>query len=137
MRNPYPPPSSPRPTLRQTTIPETIGRAPHPDRPVPIDTSTHTQGNDWQFGASHPATGGSVISPRHRDRDLRARHLGASRYDVLKLACSEYHMGMDGVPLLMEDILDVRGFSQVTGNIDDVVMCYNDIILPVAANEAA
>jgi hypothetical protein len=38
-------------------------------------------------------------------------------------------MGMNGVTQLTEDILDARGFSQVTGNVDDVVMCYNDIIL--------
>ncbi len=36
-------------------------------------------------------------------------------------------MGMDGVPLLTEDMLEARGFSQVMGNIEDVVMCYNDI----------
>ena len=46
----------------------------------------------------------------------------------MKLACPEYHIGLDGVPLLTEDILEARGFSQVTGNIDDMVMCYNDII---------
>jgi hypothetical protein len=38
-------------------------------------------------------------------------------------------MGMDGVPLLTEDMLEARGFSQVTGNVEDVVMCYNDIVL--------
>ena len=47
----------------------------------------------------------------------------------MKLACPEYHIGMDGITLLTEEILEARGFSQVTGNIEDVVMCYNDIIL--------
>ena len=47
----------------------------------------------------------------------------------MKLACPEYHIGMDGVTLLTEEILEARGFSQVTGNIDNAVMCYNDIIL--------
>jgi hypothetical protein len=108
IRNPYSPTTSPRPTLRQTTIPETIGRAPRPAMPERIDTSTHDRGNDQGFGVGRPVVGGPIISPRHRDRDLRARHLGASRYDVLKLACSEYHIGMDGVPLLTEDILEAR-----------------------------
>ena len=39
-------------------------------------------------------------------------------------------MGMDGVPLLTEDILEARGFAQVTGSVEDVLLvCYNDIIL--------
>ncbi len=36
---------------------------------------------------------------------------------------------MDGVPTLTEDILEARGFAQVTANVEDVVVCYNDIIL--------
>jgi hypothetical protein len=36
---------------------------------------------------------------------------------------------MDGVPTLTEDILAARGFAQATANVEDVVVCYNDIIL--------
>jgi hypothetical protein len=129
VRNPYPLTTPPQPTLRQTTILETIGRAP--DRNVRVETSPHTRcdGDEPSSGASRPVVGGPIISPCHRDSDLRARHLGASRYNVVKLACPEYHIGLDGVPLLTEDILEARGFSQVTGNVEDVVMCYNNIIL--------
>ncbi len=111
------------------TIPETIGRGsgsgiPNPigmatgfhggdrsipegrDRisglPPPIDTVAGLRGRDR---GDRPFMGGSVISPRTRDRDLRAHTLGASRFDVIKLACSEYHVGMDGVPTLTENIL--------------------------------
>jgi hypothetical protein len=60
---------------------------------------------------------------------MRACSLGASRVDVIRLACSEYHIGMGGVTTLTEDILEARGFSQVTANVEDVVVCYSDIIL--------
>ncbi len=36
---------------------------------------------------------------------------------------------MDGVPTLTDNILAERGFAQATANIEDVVVCYNDIIL--------
>jgi hypothetical protein len=129
IRNPYYPSSQPRPSLRQTTIPETLGRDSGPGMPPHIDTAAGTRGKDRSSGGDRPFMGGSVISPRHQDRDLRARTLGASRYNVIKLACLEYHIGMDGVPTLTEDILAARGFAQATANVEDVVVRYNDIIL--------
>jgi hypothetical protein len=153
VRNPYYPSSQQWPSLRQTTIPETIGcdsgsGIPNPigtatgfrggdrsipegrDRssglPPPIDTAAGLRGEDR---GDRPFVGGSVISPRKRDRDLRSRTLGASRFDVIKLACSEYHVGMDGVHTLTEDILAARGFAQALANVEDVVVCYKDIIL--------
>jgi hypothetical protein len=153
VRNPYYPSLQQRPSLRQTTIPETVGCGrgsgiPNPigmatgfrggdrsilegrDRssslPPPIDTAAGIRGRDR---GDRPFVGGSVISPRTRDRDLHTHTLGASRFDVIKLACSEYHVGMDGVPMLTEDILAAQGFAQALANVEDVVVCYNDIIL--------
>jgi hypothetical protein len=60
---------------------------------------------------------------------MRTRSLGASCFDVIRLACSEYHIGMDGVTTLTEGILEAREFSQVTANVEDVMVCYSDIIL--------
>jgi hypothetical protein len=36
---------------------------------------------------------------------------------------------MDGVTVLTDDLLEARGFAQVTRNVEDVMVCYNDIIL--------
>ena len=36
---------------------------------------------------------------------------------------------MDGVTVLTDDLLAARGFAQVTANVEDVMVCYNDIIL--------
>jgi hypothetical protein len=52
-----------------------------------------------------------------------------SRFDVIKLACSEYHIGRDGVIILTDDILEARGFAQVTATVEDMMVCYNNIIL--------
>jgi hypothetical protein len=125
VRNTYPR----RQPLRQTTLPETFGCERHPGIPTPVDTSPGKPGAEQGSGGGHPIGGGLVISPRHRDWDLRARTLGASRFDVINLACTEYHIGMDGITVLTDDILEARGFAQVTGTVEDVMVCYNDIIL--------
>ena len=128
VRNPYHPSTPPRPSLRQTTIPETMGQGGLPRVPAEdFDTSGIRNTANQRPGC--PVVGGPVISPRHRDRDLRARTLGASRFDVINLACAEYHVGMDGVPTLTDEILVERGFAISSASVDDVVVCYNDIIL--------
>ena len=142
VQNPYHPSPPPRPSLRQTTIPETMGNPSLRQTTIPetmgndslprippnVDTTdgVRTMNNPHP---SRPVVGGHVISPRQRDRDLRARTLGASRFNVINLACSEYHVGMDGVPTLTDDILVERGFALSSASVDDVVVCYNDIIL--------
>jgi len=125
VRNPY----LPRDSLRQTTLPEMFVRERGPSVPAPINASTGKPGAASGTGDGRPIVGVSLISPRHRDRDLRARTLGASRFDVVRLACSEYHIGMDGVTVLTDNLLAARGFAQVTANVEDVMVCYNDIIL--------
>ena len=73
--------------------------------------------------------GGPIISPRHSDRAFHARTFGASRFDVIRLATEDYHIGMDGCDTLTEEILQDCGYSHIKASIDDVVVCYNDIIL--------
>jgi len=77
----------------------------------------------------HRVVGGPIISPRHSDRAIHARSLGASRFDVIRLVTPEYHVDMDGSDTLTEDILQDCGYSQIKANVDDVMACYNDIIL--------
>jgi hypothetical protein len=55
--------------------------------------------------------------------------MGASRFDVIRLATPEYHIDMNGNDTLTEDILQDCGYSQIKANVDDVMVCYNDIIL--------
>ena len=55
--------------------------------------------------------------------------MGASRFDVIRLATPEYHVGMDGATTLTEDILQDCGYSQIKANVEDVIVCYNNIIL--------
>ena len=102
--------------LRQTTIPETMrgprlgSRSTTP--PAHVTTAEH-----------HPrVVGGAIISPRHSDRAIHARSMGASRFDVIRLATPEYHVGMDGATTLMEDILQDCGYSQIKANVEDVIV---------------
>jgi hypothetical protein len=74
VRNPY----LPRDSLRQTTLPETFVRERGPGVPAPIDALTGEPGAASGTGDGRPIVGVLLISPRHRDRDLRARTLGAS-----------------------------------------------------------
>jgi hypothetical protein len=55
--------------------------------------------------------------------------MGASRFDVIRLATPEYHIDMDGTDNLTEDTLQVCGYSTIKATVDDVMVCYNDIIL--------
>jgi hypothetical protein len=125
VRNTYPR----RQPLQQTTLPETFGHKRRPGVPTPVDTSSGKPGAERGSGGNRPIAGGSLISPRHHDWDLCARTLGVSRFDVIKLACSKYHIGRDGVTILTNDILEARCFAQVTATLEDVMMCYNHIIL--------
>lgn len=111
-----------RTPLRQTTIDETL----HNHRSV--------HGSPPPDLASDPAQhqrlkGGPIVSPRHSDRAMYARSLGASRFDVIRLATPEYHVNMDGCESLTEDILRDCGYTQIKACVEDVVVCYNDIIM--------
>jgi hypothetical protein len=69
---------------------------------------------------AHNTVGGPNISPRHCHRAKQARTLGASRFDVIRLATDEYHVSMDGVDMLREADIQACGFGQVTGTAEDV-----------------
>jgi hypothetical protein len=53
----------------------------------------------------------------------------ASRFDVFRLATPEYYIDMDGTDTLTEDTLQDCGYSTIKATVDDVMVCYNDIIL--------
>jgi hypothetical protein len=72
---------------------------------------------------------GPIVLPRHSDRAIHSRSLGASRFDVMRLATEEYYVGMDGCESLMEDVLQDCGYAHIKATVKDVVVCYNDIIL--------
>jgi len=109
--------------LRQTTNPETM----HGPR---LESRSKTSPAHVMTAEQHPrVVGGPIVSLRHSDRAIHARPLGASRFDVICLATPEYHVDMDGSDTLMEDILQDCEYSQIKANVDDVMVCYNDIIL--------
>jgi hypothetical protein len=87
------------------------------------------QGNTHSSSGGHDIVGGPIISPRHRDRAMHACTLGASRFDVIRLATKEYHVGMDGVVTLTEADIQACGYGQVKATTEDAVVCYNNIIL--------
>jgi hypothetical protein len=60
---------------------------------------------------------------------MHAHTLGASCFDVIRLAIKEYHVGMDSVATLTEVDIQDCGYGQVKATTEDRVVCYNDIIL--------
>jgi hypothetical protein len=60
---------------------------------------------------------------------MHARTLGASCFDIIRLATKDYHVGMDGVVNLTEEAIWACRYAQVKATAEDVVVCYNDIIL--------
>ena len=69
------------------------------------------------------------MSPRHSDRSMHARTLGASRFDVMKLASEGYHSGMDRVDILTERFIQDCGYGIVKATMEDIVVCFNNIIM--------
>ncbi len=136
------PPSQPSNRYRQPTICESLFRGG-----VDIDgdgdgslgcNDNHHSHTTFDFGrdgdhqnanGNVPIMGGPIISPRHSDRAMHARTLGASRFDVMKLASAEYHYGMDGVDDLNEKFIQDCGYGIVKATVEDVVVCFNDIIM--------
>ena len=92
---------------------------PRPDHTVPIVNETETRPNR--------VTPGPIASPRNRDRDSRARELGANRSDISALATVPYHCGVDdGVDPMTSVTLVEVGYNNIGS--DDVVACHNAII---------
>ncbi len=59
--------------------------------------------------------------------ETHARTLSASRFDVIRLACSKYHVSDNGIPTLTEDIIWNCGYTRLKASADKVVVCYNNI----------
>ena len=124
-------PSQPSNRYRQPTIRESLFRGGVDIDGDGDDGIGHNRHTNFDFGRNGnvPPIGGPIISPRHSDRAMHARTLGASRFDVMKLASAEYHSGMDGVEDLSEKFIQDCGYGIVKATVEDVVVCFNDIIM--------
>jgi hypothetical protein len=60
---------------------------------------------------------------------MQACTLGTSCFDYIKLATADYHVGMDGVASLTDEVINRCGFARLTASVEDMVMYYSDIIL--------
>jgi hypothetical protein len=126
IQNPYKPsviaPTQDRPSLHQTTLPESFGGGTH------VDIHDHgSNPNSRRIGRN--IVGGVIVSPHHSDRVMHARTLGASCFNIIRLATEIYHAGMDSVDALTETDIQACGHAQVMATAEDAVVCYNDIIL--------
>ncbi len=94
----------------------------YPARPPSVDTVAKSSGA--------PKLGGPIVSPRASNRERLARELKASRYNLALLAHSKYHGGKDGVPTLTIEFIHECGYNSfLPEDADDVIICYNDVIL--------
>ncbi len=74
--------------------------------------------------------GGPIVSPRASDRERLARVLKTSQFDMATLAHSKYHGGPDSLAELTIDFIHERGYDSITVEApEDILICYNDIIL--------
>jgi hypothetical protein len=73
--------------------------------------------------------GGAIVSPWHSNQAKHSQSLGASHFDVIPLAEWDYHIGMDGVEHLTNKLIRDCGNSCIKASVEDVVVCYNDIIM--------
>ena len=112
-----------RPSLRQKTIPKALHGSHPASRPTVNTTPPPTSVQRACI------RGGAITSPRHSDRAIHPLSLGASRFDVICLVEKDYHAGMDGCDNLTEEFLQDCGYAHIKALIQDVVVCFNDIIL--------
>ena len=74
--------------------------------------------------------GGPIVSPRASDREQLAPDLKTSRFDMATLAHSKYHGGTTGKSELTLDFIHECGYDSITVKApEDILICYNDIIL--------
>jgi hypothetical protein len=59
---------------------------------------------------------------------MHAHTLGASRFDMTKLASADYHYGMNGVDNLNESFIQDCGYDIVKATVEDVVVCFNIMV---------
>ncbi len=106
-------------------------QAPAPPQPRPLDTPPIPASTPPRYAPAQPNTndatpGGPIVSPRQGNHEGQARRLGASRFDIVRLATPDYHIGTHGIAVLTHAILVKCGYNQITSS--DVVTCHNDII---------
>ena len=107
------------------------------NRSVGIDRSDDFNGNTCSEGSRPPPLnmppdqrGGPIVLPRASNRERLARVLKTSRFDMATLAHSKYHGGPDGLTeLTINFIHDCRYDSITVEAPEDILICYNDIIL--------
>jgi hypothetical protein len=97
----------------------------------PVDTSHVPTTTMPRYSPAQPTDydttpGSPIVSPRRGDREEQARRIGASRFDIVRLATPGYHWGTHSVPVLTHAILAKCGYNQIASS--DVVTCHNDII---------
>jgi hypothetical protein len=124
----YPPLQRPPPPLRQTTITETIGRSADPNMTTP-ETLACGAGPSATGEDAFMVVGGPIVSPCHSNRAMHAQTLGASRFNIIKLATKEYHVGMDGILTLSKKLIQECGYGTIKATVEDIVVCFNDIIM--------
>jgi hypothetical protein len=132
-RNPYNTSTMHRQPLRQTTLHETLGNTARPPVEHRGNSNIRSEGGSRQSRISssgtHIGRGGPIVSPPHSNQARHARTLGASRFDVIRLASADYHVGMEGLATLTENDIRAGGYGEVKATAEDVVVCYNNIIL--------
>ena len=60
---------------------------------------------------------------------MHAQTLGTSCFKAIKLATKEYYVSIDGVETLSKELIHDCGYGHIKASVEDVVVCYNDIIL--------
>ncbi len=73
--------------------------------------------------------GGAIVSSQHSNRAKHTLSLEASHFDVIHLAKWDYHIGMDSVKHLTNELIQDCGYSCIKAFVKDVVVCYNGIIV--------
>jgi hypothetical protein len=107
-------------------VPEPRAQPPSDPYNNPPSWATPPRNNPDDSHGTTPTPGGPIVSPRQGNRKGQAQRLGASRFDIVRLATPDYHIGTHGVAVLMHAILVKCGYSQIASS--DIVTCHNDII---------
>ncbi len=125
---PYPPSRRP-PPLCQTTIPETLDHDAGSNETTIPETLGCGAGPRATGEDASMVVGGAIVSPCYSNRAMHTQTLGASRFDIIKLATKEYHVGTDGISTLSKKLIQQCGYGTIKATVEDVVVCFNNIIM--------
>jgi hypothetical protein len=88
------------------------------------DTQLHVDTSDWKI------QGGKIVFPRLVNHACYARKKNESHFDLAGLAHADYHVDKDGVEVLTKHIISNFGYKSIHAyHPDDVLLCFNEIIL--------